>query len=182
MKIKNQKKLILLMHKFLFVLMLYNVNCSGQELPTDPNGKVIYNEVVNADSISAADLYSRSKIWFAEAFKSANNVIQSDDERLHIIIGKGNTPFYINGLFGVKTESGTLFFSVKIESKEGRYKYTITDFYMKNNAGEWSVESYRGTGGQIDNYYKQVDDLGKMLSASIKIAMKKNIGATNNEW
>lgn len=48
-----------------------------------------YTEVVNANGKSSDQLYSTAREWFAESFKSANNVLQMDDPVAGKLIGKG---------------------------------------------------------------------------------------------
>jgi hypothetical protein len=47
------------------------------------NGQIVYTEVVKMDSsTTAAELYQRAKRFFVSAYKSANDVIQLDDEKM----------------------------------------------------------------------------------------------------
>lgn len=59
------------------------------ELPKDENGNLNYNEVVQVDTIKKDELYLRSKQFFVDVFKSANDVIQMDDKDAGVVVGKG---------------------------------------------------------------------------------------------
>ena len=52
------------------------------------DGKIIYTEVVQADSLSSSVLYKNAKQWLVSSFKSSKEVIQAEDEAEHYIIGK----------------------------------------------------------------------------------------------
>lgn len=89
------------------------------------NGKVVYSEVIQVEGKSVLDLYKNAKIWLVEAFKSSKDVIHNDDKDNHIIIGKG----YFEGVGHNKNiVNAKYWFTIRIDCREGRYKYTITDF------------------------------------------------------
>ncbi|MCU0472967.1 MAG: DUF4468 domain-containing protein [Bacteroidales bacterium] len=117
---------------FLIIVTLILVanNILAQDSPTLPidekTGKIVYSEVVNVDSTSISELYLRAKTWFVHNFNSANNVIQLDDKELGKIIGKGLFDVRLSAMS--KQSAGYVRFLVDIQVKEGRYKYTFTDF------------------------------------------------------
>ena len=105
--------------------------------PLDENGKITYSEVVNADSITSDELFVRAHTWFANSFKSANNVIQLNDKEAGRLIGKGNLDAGIPKSNSGIIKSGILvfvYFTVDIQVKEGKYKYTFTDLYCTSAA------------------------------------------------
>lgn len=120
------------------------------EFKVDNNGGIYYSEVVKVDSLSKLDLYLRSKVFFANSFKSANSVIQMDDKEEAIIIGKGTVKIYIGSGFGAVPS--TMNFTLKIQSREGRYKYEIYNISYRSDAlGELSAEYFY----KKENYYKK---------------------------
>ncbi len=82
-----------------------------------------FQEVVQVPGVSADALYSRAKEWFAETFVSAQDVVQLDDVANHKLIGKGITEEYSSYL--VFDGSAHAKFTIKIECKNGRYRYSI---------------------------------------------------------
>ena len=78
-----------------------------------------------------------SKIYFAEAFKSAQDVIQLDDRDNNVMIGKGNLPTYF--IAGMWVGDYRMNFSVKISCKDNRYRYSIYDITFVNNNPEGST-------------------------------------------
>lgn len=88
--------------------------------------KVNYSEVVTVDSSSKKDvLYGKSKLWFANTFKSSNNVVQLDDKENGIILGKGT--IIKNEVKGLTNIRKTWNFTIKIQVKDGKYKAEIYD-------------------------------------------------------
>lgn len=87
-----------------------------------------YTHVVSQEGVSTDDLYRRAKVWAAEAFRSANDVTQLDDPEGHILILKASMPYSQSFLSGSGATEGNIRYSVKIQCKEGRYKYEFYDF------------------------------------------------------
>lgn len=86
-------------------------------------------------------LYKNSKLFFADAFKSAKDVLQYDDREEGKIIGKGN--FKIEGgqsvFLSYFTEVWIVNFSIELFVKDGKYRYRIYDFNIDGRT--------RATGG-----------------------------------
>lgn len=116
----------------------------GQEivLPLNSETNLIeYTELVQVDSTTTQkELYSRAKEWVAIAFKSAKDVIQMDDSENGIMILKGIIP--ISG--GMYLADGKVDFTMKIQLKNGRYKYWITNFNHSSYKSGYS-------GGALEN-------------------------------
>jgi hypothetical protein len=105
--------------------------------PIDANGEIVYSGIVNVDSINSKELYVRAHTWFANTFKSAQSVIQLDDKDAGKIIGKGFiqvvTPFKA-GIEGTIGFVGNVYFTLDIQTKDGKYKYVLSNFsYVHSN-------------------------------------------------
>lgn len=65
------------MRQLLMACFLIPIIASGQSETIEP---ISFSEVITVDSsLKKNELYSRLKTWFAEAFKSSQDVIQLDD-------------------------------------------------------------------------------------------------------
>jgi hypothetical protein len=120
-----------------FILAAFASNLHSQEniFPIDSiNGKITYSEIIQVDSVNSQELYVRAHAWFAHTFISAQNVIQLDDKEAGRIIGKGTFAVADNvenpGLMNVHV-SGTVDFTIEIQTKDGRYKYIFTNLSFK---------------------------------------------------
>lgn len=170
-----------------------------KDFPTDENGDVNFNEVVQIEDVNKDELYLRGIQYFANEFKSANDVIQMKDKEASIIIGKGFTNFYVTVL-GVPSEIN-LWFSIKIQSKDGRYKYEIYDLYYKTVDGQmagtvvpfsnWFDESnYFKRNGKVRTINEQYKDKTlseiESLKESIKTSMEKSTSSiessSSDDW
>lgn len=97
--------------------------------PLDENGEIVYSEIVNVDSVSAKVLYVRAHQWFANTFKSAQDVIQLDDKEAGIMIGKG----FFEAVSARNNLIVSVYFTVEIQTKDGRYKYVFSNFSCKQD-------------------------------------------------
>ena len=107
----------------LLTVHIYSIGQSRHPLPTVDN-KITYTEVVTVDSVKKDELYAKTKLWFADVFKSSKDVIQLDDKENGIVLGKGNIQKRESGLQPVIK---TWRFTVKIQLKDGKYKADIYD-------------------------------------------------------
>ena len=122
---------------FLIAMIFLTAYAFGQnkflEIFPFKDGKVNYSGVIQADRISKDELYKRTKRWFIDNYKSAKDVLQLDDKENGELIGKG----YLETSWGATTIY--VGHTIKIQVKDGRYKYEITDFNVKYyNAGEFA--------------------------------------------
>jgi hypothetical protein len=95
------------------------------------DGQYEYSEVIQLDSASTKDLlYQRAKLFFANEFKSAKDVIQYDDRGEGKVIGKGHFRIEdIQLIFLVAfTEKRDVNFTLEVFCKDGRYRYRIYGF------------------------------------------------------
>lgn len=97
------------------------------QLPTNERGEVEYSEVVTVDSVDQKTLFNRSKLFVANAFVSVKDVTNLDDSETFTVITKGDIPwYYTNGLGS--TPGGAVRFKFTIQCKDGRYKYSVSNF------------------------------------------------------
>jgi hypothetical protein len=132
------KKLLFLMSAML-VLTLTSFSQTQQIniFPLNENGEIVYSGVVNVDSVNSKELYVRAHTWFANTFKSAQSVIQLDDKEAGKIIGKG----FIQVITPIKPKAkniliGDVYFTLEIQTKDGKYKYDFTNFSYKNDISD----------------------------------------------
>lgn len=122
---------------FVFILSTIAANLFSQEniFPIDSNtGKITYSEVIKIDSANSQELYVLANAWFAHSFVSAQNVIQLDDKEAGKIIGKGYfevSDNVINPTMMTVHISGTVSFTIEVQTKDERYKYIFTDFVFR---------------------------------------------------
>jgi hypothetical protein len=154
----------------------------------EKDGKVYYSEIITVDTgISKNDLFVAARKWFANAYKSANDVIQMQDKESGEIVGKG----IVTWLYRIPLNPSVtvnVYHTVSIIVKDGRYKYEITDLngkyyspgtqigtsYIRGNDVEWPLSNdVRGNKKNTVLMYKEVNAKILALIESLKIAMSK---------
>lgn len=158
-------------------------------LPINESGRMVLSEVVECDA-TKDQLYSRSKVFFAEFFKSAQDVIQLDDKETGTVLGKGFSNINIG--LGITR----MYFTIKIQAKEKRYRYSIENIYYQgyslSNLPEIPAErmylkkEYYKKNGSPKLYnlkYKQGTLIGlKLIKDAIKSEMAKASQNKENDW
>lgn len=124
------KKLVLLLVLFSFSIILFSQNDTICGSIPYKDKKVCYENVITVNSASAV-LYANSKIWITKNFGNSASVIQSDVENSLLVI-KGSIK---------KGEYTTYKFTLTLQFKDGRYKYTLTDLYYHFMTIENPVEA-----------------------------------------
>jgi Cu/Ag efflux protein CusF len=121
------------MYKF-FTLIILAGAIKGVEaqikLPIDSEtGQVGYTKIINTDSVSKEELFSRAMEWIATNYKSANKVIELKDEKAGKIIVKGNFSKPIN--MGAQTLDVYVNHTINLSFKDGRCRIQINNFGYK---------------------------------------------------
>jgi hypothetical protein len=94
-------------------------------------GLITYEGVVDVPNASKADLYTRAYAWVANAYHSANAVVQMQDKDAGQLIIKGLTRVSSNG-----NDVGVVRHTLSIYVKDGRYKYILTNLNHEATPGD----------------------------------------------
>ncbi|MEG1899426.1 MAG: DUF4468 domain-containing protein [Bacteroidales bacterium] len=88
-------------------------------------------KVIQADSISASNLYGIAKDWIVHSFPSPQKVIQVDDPTRNYIACKG-TIDYSKGFMTYAAYTGYVDYTLIIEARDGRIRVQITNVCHRN--------------------------------------------------
>ena len=142
------------------------------------DGKYEYTEIIVLDSTYKKEiLYKNSKLFFANVFKSAKDVIQYDDREEGKVIVKGN--FSVEGsqssvLLPHFTEEWKVNFSLEIFSKDGKYRYRLYDLSILRIADSDVIFPI-----SVDDAYKETQTgITKKLDKKLFVDMLYEIKST----
>ncbi len=181
------------MKNFYYIIFFYSFMSSGQiikELPTNEEGKIVFTEIIIVDSIDKNELFRRAKIFFVEYYKSANYVIQLEDVENATLIGKASSRFSVSGGMGVYLPLN-LNYTLKIQAKEGRYKYEIYDLIFSGTYGDAPAENafdeklYYKKKNKPNKYYKQYLDNTLEVTTNLISSLKKSMSSESlkkSDW
>ncbi|MES2780011.1 MAG: DUF4468 domain-containing protein [Bacteroidota bacterium] len=156
---------------------------------------ITYTGVVEQEESSSDSLYIRTKKWaiktFSENGKSEPKAMYELDKKNQKLIINGSVPAYSYANKYAKQPNGKYLFKMTILIKEGRYKYSITNFAheaIKPNQGSPNrnyFEYYYTTTTNIkgvDSILRYADrDINKMIE-SFKKALKEKPVVDEDEW
>ncbi len=168
------------MKKVLSALMLCFVSIVmfSQEIKVISNEFPTYQGVISIDNQSANDLYTHIKLWIAENFKSANDVIQLDDKENGVLVVKGIIPATMKTVVGMYTYS--MHTNFKFETKENRFRYTADVISVVDpnapTAGDMVILINKKPNGKYQMEAK--DSITKAVNAFIGVLANS---FTNNE-
>lgn len=162
-------KKVLLLFAILIPTFMYGQDIVSANFPTK-DGKIYYTEVVTVDStLSASNLYINAKRWMVSEFKSSKEVIQIDNKDLNIIIGKG---FFEKGHTSA-IQNPKNWFIIKLEFKNGKYRYSIYDIVYEFDMSFMSQHSH---------FEKRLDEWLLSPTKNISESKQKKINYALNSY
>ena len=123
---------------FLLLVLMAGVNVWGQEEP------IQFDEVIKVEGKGVQELYTTIKLWVATNYNSAQDVIQMDDPESGILVCKGAFDYDNGGGIMGAVLDGWVFYTLKVQVREGRYKVSVGNFThkanpVKNGVYDWSL-------------------------------------------
>lgn len=156
----------------LILLALLPLLASAQDvfmgIPRDSaSGRIAYTAIVQVPGASKNELYVRAKAWAANAFRSAKDVLQMDDKEAGVLIGK--TVYRSDFVVFTSVSPNYVQHTVKIEVKDGRYRYTFNDFHLVESSGMLGVSK---------NMEDQIEVSSKSMGSGVKSGNPKGLYKT----
>lgn len=152
--------------KYILILLFVSSNVMAQKdtLITLPmqDGKVFYQKVIEDSGQTKDQLFIKAKDVFLRSFPSTKDVIQDADKESGIISGKGN--------FDLK--SAVIRFTLRILTKDSKYKVEMFDFYANDYPVEYGYsvaqkkqrgqKSWKDFNNTVQNIFDQIErDMNK---------------------
>lgn len=155
-------------------------------LPLDEaTKKVVYTEVVQVAGVSQADLYNRALNWFKSYFPNPTSVIKTQDPATGTVSGQHGIYIFKTLENGEQFKAGQVKYSIAVQVKDGRYKYTIDDIFKfespKVYLEEFLDESNPDKTARF-GYATQVDKNLQELIVKLKAAMQKGEEPKKEDW
>lgn len=181
------------MKRVLFLIMAFvslNVMAQGRPIQCD--------SVIQAEGKDVSVLFTRIRAWAAMTYNSAQDVIQMEDSNNGILICKGAFSYRAPGGFTYRCIDGLVYYSLKIQIRDGRYKVTMSGFSHKSTDPEygsrWCLgeitdrERYKPSGLQDKRWLKTWPDLQqkcvayfKEIVSSLSMATSENNAIIDSE-
>ena len=154
-------------------------------LPVDPDSKLImYREVVQEQG-DPSYLYNKAMEWFNYYYINPTSIFNIQDKVNGKIEGTGRMGIFFRDDKGIQHNAGVIVYTIRLEFKENRYRYTVTDFNLKG-ASRFPIERWMNKedpayNPQWNNYLYQVDTTMQRLTSTLVEKMKP-VEEKKDEW
>jgi hypothetical protein len=164
---------------------LLTAQTTGVKMPVDPDTKLItYKEVVTTSG-TPEELYIRAIAWVNKEYKNPADATKVRDAETGLIeiIHRFELTQKVQG---VTLKAATVDYSLKLELKDGRFRYTITNFNEKTISRQpierWMDKNNQSWIPAWDDYLKQVDEQTHKLIERLKLAMQPPAVKKPDTW
>lgn len=170
---------------FLFSTLIYS-SVFAQIVPVDDEtGKIMYRDVVEEEG-GKQDFFIRAVEWINGYYPNPFQVTKTRDADTGEI--EGLHRFKITNTLddGTEADAGVIQYEFLLQFKEGRYRYTLTNFILRQ-ASKVPVEKWLDKDDPLydvrwESYLKQIDDFAKNWIKSLKEGMKPEVKHEEEEW
>ncbi|MCF8330846.1 MAG: DUF4468 domain-containing protein [Bacteroidales bacterium] len=173
-----------------FILVLTNTVFTQTQdsvsFPVDEDTKIItYQEVVQAEG-AANELFYRAVTWMNDYWDNPRGIIEKQDRMNGVIKARPRFDIKKENEEGVKIQSGRMAYILKMEFRDGRFRYTITDIKLLKTS-PFPLERWINPESR---YYDQRDPETMRIIAeeiqqvidSMKEGMKKEEDNSGDDW
>ena len=174
---KNQMLFLALIMLPLSFMGQKTVHNNFPDMPIDENTKLVsYREVARMTGTPDV-LFDRALAWANKYYKNPTAVIKKKDKPSGIIECVSNINIYTLAKDGVtKVNAGSIYYTLTIEARDNRYRYTITDIHKReqsqfpierwldNTRPEWTAVRY--------DHLHQIDEAVRKLMEEIEEGMQ----------
>lgn len=170
----------------LFMGLSMTLFSQGSSMPVDPDTKKITYRAVVEQEGTPFYLYDKAIAWFGYYYPNPQAVYSVQDKVNGKVEGIARIKVYQKDeKSGLKMEAGLLQYLIKLEFKENKYRYTITDFRLRNASGQavekWLNKSDPSYTPHWDAYLYQIDTTMQRLISTLQEKMKPVV-VKKDEW
>jgi len=145
-------------------------------LPIDERTNLVtYQDVVKQEGTPQV-LYDRAMAWAKKYYKNTAEVIKSADPEKGVINMRSSVRIFYKDKEGTMRFKNIVYYNFKLECRDNRYRYTITDFKEKATGSApievWFNTSSSGWTPSMYGYLTQIDEEMQKLIASLEEGMQ----------
>lgn len=151
-------------------------------IPVDEEtGLITYQDVVD-ETGDRESFFTRSIGWINGYYANPVDVTKTRDPESGVV--KGLHRFRIKDTLedGTQADAGTVQYSFTLEFKEGRYRYTLTEFVLRQ-ASKYPCENWlNSTDPKAKSYLSQLDEFAKSWISSLREGMMPEPEKKADDW
>ncbi|MEI6747560.1 MAG: DUF4468 domain-containing protein [Bacteroidales bacterium] len=159
---------------------------SAPAMPVNPETKLItYQEVVKVEG-TIKDLYSRAIDWINVNYKNPDDATKVRDPQTGYIEIYHRFNLERTDRQDTKIAAGIIDYTLKLELKDGRYRYTITNLNLKQSSKfpieRWLDKTDKAYNPNWNLFLAQMDKQINTLIESLKKGMLPGIKKKEDVW
>ena len=147
----------------------------------DETGLITYQEVVTEEG-DKASFFNRCIRWMNEYYSNPVDVTKTRDPESGVVKGLHRIRLKNTLDDGTQTDAGTVQYSFVLEFKDGRYRYTLSEFELRQASKIPCEKWLNSTDPQSKSYLKQLDDFAQSWIASLKEGMMPEPEKKADDW
>ena len=182
----NIKMILVAVFIIVLTAFAYAQDQDSVSFPIDDDTKMItYQEVVQAEG-AANELFFRAVTWMNDYWDNPRGIIEKQDRMNGVLIARPRFDIKKEKQEGLKIQSGRMAYILKMEFKDGRYRYTISDIKLLKTS-PFLLERWINPESR---YYDQRDPEKMRIIAieiqqvidSMKKGMQKEEEKSDDDW
>jgi hypothetical protein len=177
--------LVLFVSGFIIQNSAYPQKGSAKFPLNEETGLITYQAVVNEEGTSE-QFFNRAIAWINSYYANPVDVTKTRDPETGLIKGLHRFKIMNTDAEGNQTDAGVVQYEFSLEFKEGRYRYTITNFVLKESSKipveRWFDKQDPQYNPAWDSYLDQVFEFSINWIKSLKDGMKPKGKIKNDQW
>jgi hypothetical protein len=177
---------LMLTSSFTFVNLYSQIIEQTSKVPVDEvTGLITYQDVVHTEG-SKQELFNRVVGWVNQFYVNPTEAtkVRSPESGIIEILHRFKITNEVDN--GVQVDAGVILYSLKIELRDGRFRYTMNNFVLRQ-ASRFPVERWLDKNDQAydpgwEDYLNQIDVFASSLVESLKAAMQPEEIIKEEEW
>lgn len=170
---------------FVLVALFSNAQDNTTQYPIDKDTQLITYQEVVTQSGTADELYIRAIEWINTKYKNPADVCRVRNRESGVIEILHRFEI-INDEENNKLIAGIVNYTLKIEFKPGRYRYTLSDLTLRQSSRfpieKWMDKTDKMYSPLWDSYLKQVNRQSLELVESLKAGMQPPVIKEEEKW
>ncbi|MCD4729883.1 MAG: DUF4468 domain-containing protein [Bacteroidales bacterium] len=151
-------------------------------LPIDEEtGLITYKEVVEEEG-TKKEYFNRAIGWINNFYKNPVDVTKTRDPESGIIKGIHRFKIKNKNEDGSLSDDGIVQYQFLLEFKEGRYRYTLTEFVLRQASKIPAEKWLSKSDPQSKSYLKQLDEFAQNWITELKKGMQPKVEKKDDEW
>ncbi len=162
-------------------LIIFSISLFSQIPIDEETGLITYQEVVEEEG-SKQEYFNRAIGWINSFYKNPVDVTKTRDPQSGIIKGVHRFKIINTDESGNTSDAGVVQYEFVLQFKDGRYRYTLSDFVLRQASKIPAEKWLNKSDSQSKSYLKQLDKFAQDWVESLKEGMKPKVEKNDDEW